>query len=141
MHCPNCHSENPEDTRFCIEYGAAYARRCLKCGFENLPQARFCGGRGAALTELAASQVSGSSTANVGAEAVAPNRRGGHDGERRHLTVLFCDLAGSTAISAQLDPEEWRETVADYHRAATDAIERFSGYVAQYLGDGVMERP
>jgi class 3 adenylate cyclase len=52
--------------------------------------------------------------------------------------VLFCDLVNSTSIAAQLDPEEWREIVADYHRAAAQAIERFGGYVAQYLGDGVM---
>jgi class 3 adenylate cyclase/tetratricopeptide (TPR) repeat protein len=52
--------------------------------------------------------------------------------------VLFCDLVGSTAIAAQLDPEEWRETVAGYHRAAAEAITRFGGHVAKYLGDGVM---
>src|SRR6202023_3456153 len=62
----------------------------------------------------------------------------GPTGERRHLTVLFCDLVGSTAIAAQLDPEEWRETVAGYHRAAAEAITSFNGYVAKYLGDGVM---
>ena len=54
-------------------------------------------------------------------------------GERRHLTVLFCDLVGSTAIAAQLDPEEWRETVAGYHRVAAQAIERFGGHVANIL--------
>jgi class 3 adenylate cyclase len=59
-------------------------------------------------------------------------------GERRHLAVLFCDLVNSTSLAAQLDPEEWREIVADYHRAAAQAIERFGGQVAQYLGDGVM---
>jgi class 3 adenylate cyclase len=59
-------------------------------------------------------------------------------GQRRHLTVLFCDRVNSTSLAAQLDPEEWREIVADYHRAAAQAIERFGGYVAQYLGDGVM---
>jgi class 3 adenylate cyclase/predicted ATPase len=59
-------------------------------------------------------------------------------GERRHLTVLFCDLVNSTSLAAQLDPEEWREIVADYHRAVAQAIERFGGHVAQYLGDGVM---
>ena len=59
-------------------------------------------------------------------------------GERRHLTVLFCDLVGSTAIAAQLDPEEWRETVGGYHRVAAEAITRFGGHVAKYLGDGVM---
>jgi class 3 adenylate cyclase/tetratricopeptide (TPR) repeat protein len=52
--------------------------------------------------------------------------------------VLFCDLLGSTAIAAQLDPEEWREIVAGYHRAASEAIIRFGGHVAKYLGDGVM---
>jgi class 3 adenylate cyclase/predicted ATPase len=59
-------------------------------------------------------------------------------GERRHLTVLFCDLVGSTEIAAQLDPEEWREVVGGYHRAAAGAITRFGGHVAKYLGDGVM---
>jgi class 3 adenylate cyclase/predicted ATPase len=52
--------------------------------------------------------------------------------------VLFCDLVGSTEIAARLDPEEWREVVTGYHRAATEAITRFGGYVAQYLRDGVM---
>jgi class 3 adenylate cyclase len=60
------------------------------------------------------------------------------EGERRHLTVLFCDLVGSTEIASHLDPEDWREIVAGYHRAAAEAIERFGGSVAQYLGDGVM---
>jgi predicted ATPase/class 3 adenylate cyclase len=52
--------------------------------------------------------------------------------------VLFSDLVGSTEISARLDPEEFRELVADYHRAAAEAITAFGGYVAKYLGDGVM---
>jgi class 3 adenylate cyclase/predicted ATPase len=138
MRCPSCHSENPENARFCIGCGAAFARRCVKCGFENLPQAKFCGRCGAELTEPAASQTSGSSTANVGADAVAPGGRGGHEGERRHLTVLFCDLAGSTGIATRLDPEQWRETVSGYHRAVAEAIIRFDGHVAKYLGDGVM---
>jgi class 3 adenylate cyclase/tetratricopeptide (TPR) repeat protein len=59
-------------------------------------------------------------------------------GERRHLTVLFCDLVGSTEIAARLDPEEWRELVAAYHRAAAEAVTRYGGHVAKYLGDGVM---
>jgi class 3 adenylate cyclase len=52
--------------------------------------------------------------------------------------VLFCDLVGSTEIASHLDSEQWREIVGEYHRAAAQAIERFGGYVAQYLGDGVM---
>ncbi len=59
-------------------------------------------------------------------------------GERRHLTILFCDLVDSTGIAAQLDPEEWGEIVANYHCTAASEVERFGGHVAQYLGDGVM---
>ena len=54
------------------------------------------------------------------------------------MTVLFCDLVGSTEIAARLDPEEWRETVAAHHRAAAEAITHYGGHVAKYLGDGVM---
>jgi class 3 adenylate cyclase len=52
--------------------------------------------------------------------------------------VLFCDLVGSTEKAFQLDPEEWRELVAGYHSAAAEAISRYGGHIAQYLGDGVM---
>ncbi|HKF28408.1 MAG TPA: AAA family ATPase, partial [Candidatus Binataceae bacterium] len=60
------------------------------------------------------------------------------DGERRHLTVLFSDLVGSTGIAAQLDAEDWREIAAQYQRTAAAAVTRFGGHVAKYLGDGVM---
>ena len=49
--------------------------------------------------------------------------------------MLFCDVVGSTEIAAQLDPEDWREVVAAYHRAAAEAITRYGGHVAKYLGD------
>jgi class 3 adenylate cyclase len=52
--------------------------------------------------------------------------------------VLFCDLVGSTELSAQLDPEDLREVVRAYQGAAAGAVERFSGHVAQYLGDGIL---
>jgi class 3 adenylate cyclase len=58
--------------------------------------------------------------------------------ERRHLTVLFCDLVNSTGLATQLDPEEWRDIVVNYRRIVTQEVERFGGYVAQYLGDGIM---
>jgi class 3 adenylate cyclase/predicted ATPase len=59
-------------------------------------------------------------------------------GERRQLTVLFCDLVGSTERSARLDPEEWREIVARYQRSASEVVARFDGHVAQVLGDGLL---
>ena len=60
------------------------------------------------------------------------------EAERRQLTVMFCDLVGSTQLSAQLDPEDLREVVQTYQQTATAAITRYDGYIAQYLGDGLL---
>src|SRR5207237_9465809 len=64
--------------------------------------------------------------------------RVGAGAERRQLTVMFCDLVGSTALSARLDPEELREVIAAYHRAVAEVVGRFDGFVAKYMGDGVL---
>jgi Adenylate and Guanylate cyclase catalytic domain len=58
--------------------------------------------------------------------------------ERRQLTVMFCDLVGSTALSAQLDPEEYREAVRSYQQTSAEIIERYGGHIAQHLGDGLL---
>ena len=60
------------------------------------------------------------------------------DAERRQLTVMFCDLVGSTALSARLDPEDLREVIAAYHRAVAEMVAGFDGFVAKYMGDGVL---
>ena len=59
-------------------------------------------------------------------------------GERRHLTVMFCDVVDSTAMSARLDAEEWRDLLAVYHKIVGEAVARLGGFVAQKLGDGAM---
>ncbi len=58
--------------------------------------------------------------------------------ERRFLIVMFCDLVGSTERAASMDPEDWRDLAAEYHRRTAQAVTRFNGYVAKNLGDGVM---
>jgi class 3 adenylate cyclase/predicted ATPase len=58
--------------------------------------------------------------------------------ERRQVTVMFSDLVGSTALSARMDPEDLRLVIADYHKCVADTVRRFGGFVAQYLGDGVL---
>jgi class 3 adenylate cyclase len=58
--------------------------------------------------------------------------------ERRQLTVLFCDLVGSTALASRLDHEDLREIIGVYHRCVADAVGRFDGFVAKYMGDGVL---
>jgi len=72
--------------------------------------------------------------------SVAPGRTGGRppEAERRQLTVMFADLVGSTALSARLDPEELRNIIGGYHRLCAEVITRSGGFVAKYLGDGVL---
>ena len=80
--------------------------------------------------------------AQQGDKAAPPARpvAGRHrpDAERRHLTVLFCDLVDSTTLSGQLDPEELREVVRAYQAACAEVVQRFGGHIAQYLGDGLL---
>jgi len=124
MRCSNCESENPADNKFCEDCGAALANRCPECGAQTTAGKRFCGGCGAKL------------------DAVASVEKGstyrGPTGERRQLTVMFCDLVGSTALSARLDPEDLREVIDGYHRTVGEIIAGFDGFVAKYMGDGVL---
>src|SRR5258707_9891665 len=125
MRCSKCGADNAAGSRFCNQCATSLHKLCPKCASDNAPEARFCA--------QCAAPLEGASPIRAEAE-----RSEGLTGERRHLTVLFCDLVGSSGIAAQLDPEEWRETVGAYHRVAADAITRFGGHVAKYLGDGVM---
>ena len=70
--------------------------------------------------------------------APAPGAPAQVDAERRQLTVMFCDLVGSTALSTRHDPEDLRELIADYHRVVSNTVGRFDGFVAKYMGDGVL---
>jgi class 3 adenylate cyclase len=60
------------------------------------------------------------------------------DAARRQLTVMFCDVVDSTKLSGQLDPEEYRDVLRAYQSACVEAIQRFDGYIAQHLGDGLL---
>src|SRR5215472_14015023 len=60
------------------------------------------------------------------------------EAERRQLTVMFCDLVGSTALSARLDPEDLRSIIGTYHRCCAEIISKAGGFVAKYMGDGVL---
>ena len=89
---------------------------CLQCGFVSPEGFRFCGQCGATLQEIASTP----------------------DAERRQITVLFCDLVGSTNLSASFDPEEFRDIMRAYQQTCAHCIGQFDGYIAQYLGDGVL---
>ena len=96
--------------------------------------------------ENACGETSGQPTASVEVRQPTPSTAPGAPsvsaasqvaGERRYLTVMFCDLVGSTGISAQLDAEEWRDLVGAYLDAASAAVTEMGGHVAKKLGDGL----
>jgi class 3 adenylate cyclase/predicted ATPase len=130
MRCPACDHDNRAGRRFCGKCGAALAAPCAACGAANQPDEQFCGGCGARLTTEAPALAVSTRVAEP--ESALPA------GERRQLTVLFCDLVGSTPLSQQLDAEEWREVLARYQQAASDVVARFGGHVAKSLGDGLL---
>jgi len=127
MTCPSCGGENRQGRRFCAKCGVALPLACGACGFTNEPGDEFCGGCGQRLISASAQRPGTETPA-----AVLP------DAERRQLTVMFCDLVGSTALATRLDPEELREHVRAYQGASADVIARFEGHIAQYLGDGLL---
>src|SRR5262245_43535892 len=124
MTCSACGADNREGRRFCSKCGASLSLACSKCGFINDPGDEFCGGCGQRVT---------AATGQTAHLDQAPR-----EAERRQLTVMFCDLVGSTALAARLDPEELREHVRAYQAASADVISRFEGHIAQYLGDGLL---
>ena len=126
MRCSKCGTENPDRAKFCVECSSPFARRCPSCNAENPPTAKFC--------LECARPLEGVATAAPDAASVGQAR----DGERRHLTVLFCDLVDSTGIAGRLDPEDWHKIAAEYQATVSAAVTRFSGHVAKYLGDGLM---
>jgi class 3 adenylate cyclase len=127
MRCPSCMAENSATRRYCAKCGSPLPSSCPACGFENEPSAKFCGGCGKPIGEAAAPTPAAVSTSPRTDSA-----------ERRQLTVMFCDLVGSTALSARLDPEDLRDVIAEYHRAIAEVIAKFEGFVARYMGDGVL---
>jgi class 3 adenylate cyclase/tetratricopeptide (TPR) repeat protein len=128
MRCSKCGTEGIVGKRFCAECGSPLANRCSNCDSDNALEAKFCADCGAALSASIIAAIA----------ANPPVQAPEIVGERRHLTVLLCDLVGSTALAAQLDPEEWRKAVVDYQGAAAEAVTRFGGHVARYVGDGVL---
>jgi class 3 adenylate cyclase len=78
--------------------------------------------------------------AELAAPALAANleSKPRDEAERRHVTVMFCDLVGSTALSVRMDPEDLREVISAYQKCVTETVGRFRGYVARYVGDGAL---
>jgi len=146
MRCPSCDHDNRAERRFCAECGAALASICAACGASNEPGEKFCGNCGVSIVGSRPSTAKSPSPAGALDEHDSPvdglragsGRFAAEAGERRHLTVLFCDLVNSTEIAARLDPEQWHAIAAQYQRTAGEAVTRLGGHVFRYLGDGLV---
>jgi class 3 adenylate cyclase/tetratricopeptide (TPR) repeat protein len=93
----------------------------------------------AALTGAEPDAVASSSTAAPGEPRPPPETaRPGHGAERRQLTVMFCDMVDSTALSARLDPEDLHEIIRRYQESCAEVITRFEGHIGHYIGDGIL---
>ena len=119
MQCPRCAYDNPLDVTRCHHCATPLIPRCPTCGTDNPANAKFCHQCATPLVNVAPSTA---------AQAA----------ERRQLTVMFCDLAESTALVGQLDLEDWRDLVRTYQATCAAVIRRFEGHIAQYLGDGIL---
>lgn len=135
MDCLNCHAVLSNAARFCVACGAPAPAICPACGFACSPAAKFCSECGA---RLAGDPIKIATTSGGKAVQASPPETEGAQAERRQLTVLFCDLVGSTEMSSRLDPEDLREVIGAYHRCVAETTAAFDGFVARYMGDGAL---
>jgi class 3 adenylate cyclase/predicted ATPase len=124
MWCSNCAVEVAEQEKFCRQCGSPVVRRCPACDAANPVSSKFCGDCGTRL--------------RADSRALLATARYSRPLERRQLTVLFCDLVGSTALSARLDPEDFGAIIAGYRRCITKTVAGLDGFVARHHGDGAV---
>ena len=134
MQCPSCNADVATKAKFCEQCGEGLPRRCSTCGHNNSALAKFCAECGTSIGTATSSHIAKPEyRANQSASAPAAT-----PAERRQLTIVFCDMVGSSALSTRLDPEEQRDVVSAFQTCCANEIKRLGGMVAQYLGDGVL---
>ena len=122
MKCPKCQFENREAVKFCEECGAKMELECPECGAEIPLDRKFCGKCGHRLEEVAE------------AEKTLPEG----EGERKHVTALFSDLSGYTAMSEKLDPEDVKEIMSRVFGEIAQVVTKYEGFIEKFVGDAVM---
>ena len=123
MECPNCHTVNADQKNFCHECGATLTLFCPECKAEVLSTDKFCGDCGLKLNRASGEKVH--PPVNMG-------------GERKHVSVLFSDLSGYTAMSDKLDPEEVREVSSRIFSEIAKIIAAYQGFIEKFIGDAVL---
>jgi class 3 adenylate cyclase/tetratricopeptide (TPR) repeat protein len=144
MQCPQCRYDAPVDAAFCPECGNKLTLLCAQCRTANAPDHKFCKQCGHALATSSARAPAG--VTSVSPQSYTPRylaekiltSRDALQGERKEVTVLFCDVVESSGLAERLDPEAMHQIMDQSLRLMAEAIHRYEGTVNQFLGDGLM---
>ena len=148
MRCPKCQFENPDDKKFCRECGSKLLLACPKCAAEVLPIDKFCGECGQDLkkTEKASLKALSFDEKLTKIQKFLPkgltekilSQRDGIEGERKHITVMFCDMEGFTPMSEMLGIEEAYSVMDQVYEILIHKVHDYEGTVNEMTGDGIM---
>jgi len=148
MKCPKCQFENPEDMKFCVECGNKLELICPKCGFGNSPSFKFCGECGHDLSlpsEPAPKELSFDEKLDKiqrylpkGLTEKILSQRDKIEGERKQVTVMFCDMEGFTQFTERLGPEEAYSFMDQVYELLIHKVHDYEGTVNEMTGDGIM---
>ena len=141
MECPKCQFENREEAQFCSECGHKFELSCPECGKSLRVSSKFCDGCGCRLEAPLEALDNVSETESPPfqpAVDIKPEDLPSIDGERKHVTVLFSDLTGYTAMSEKLDPEEVKEITSRIFGEISKIVANYDGFIEKYAGDAVM---
>ena len=140
MNCPKCGTDNRDSARFCGECGASLSATigCPACGTGNPVGQRFCNGCGRGLGggAPAAPDPSGYTARHI-ADKIASSAAV-LEGERKQVTVMFCDVQSSMELAASVDSETWRAVMDRFYSLVGECVNRFEGTVNKFTGDGAM---
>jgi class 3 adenylate cyclase len=135
MQCPSCSAMARNGAKFCVQCGVTLPRTCPSCDCGIAADDLFCAECGASVQTAPLPTTPRPTNTATPTAALKPAVT---HAERRQLTIMFCDMVGSSALSTRLDPEEQREVIAAFHTSCANEIKPLGGMVAQYLGDGVL---
>jgi class 3 adenylate cyclase len=149
MECPQCRFDNPPAMKFCGQCGARMGVVCPSCGAPVASGFKFCGECGAALAAAEAPAppppapnpplppaAAGYTPPHLKEQVL--QTKSAIEGERKQVTVLFCDLVSSTALADRLGPEVMHSLLSQFFELALSEVHRYEGTVNQFLGDGFM---
>jgi predicted amidophosphoribosyltransferase len=127
MRCSRCGADCPAGARFCGQCGAALSSNCPSCGADNPPEHRFCGQCGASLDGPGRQDAVSKPLAPEPTPVWVPHARGPPPGEMKQVTVLFCDIVGSTRLTDRLGPEAMRDLVSAFLEPSLAEVHRYGG--------------